>query len=199
MCDQALLARFASQASGELTPMNSVVGGIVAQEVMKACSGKFNPVQQYLYFDSLESLPEAGDPPTADLQPVGGRYDRQIAVLGRAFQAKLEAARYFVVGAGAIGCELLKNFAMIGLGCGGGGSITVTDMDTIEKSNLNRQFLFRDWDIKKLKSHCASAAVKEMNPALNIVAQEVAVGSASENVYVRKATFPRRFLDSVLI
>lgn len=51
------------------------------------------------------------------------------------------------VGAGAIGCELLKNFAMIGLGCGEGGAVIVTDMDTIEKSNLNRQFLFRPWDV----------------------------------------------------
>lgn len=51
------------------------------------------------------------------------------------------------VGAGAIGCELLKNFAMVGLGCGPDGCITVTDMDTIEKSNLNRQFLFRPWDV----------------------------------------------------
>jgi hypothetical protein len=53
----------------------------------------------------------------------------------------------FQVGAGAIGCELLKNFAMIGLGCGEDGAVTVTDMDTIEKSNLNQQFLFRPWDI----------------------------------------------------
>lgn len=51
------------------------------------------------------------------------------------------------VGAGAIGCELLKNFALIGLGAGEGGHITVTDMDLIEKSNLNRQFLFRSQDI----------------------------------------------------
>lgn len=51
------------------------------------------------------------------------------------------------MGAGAIGCELLKNFAMIGLGCGEGGEVVVTDMDTIEKSNLNRQFLFRPWDV----------------------------------------------------
>lgn len=51
------------------------------------------------------------------------------------------------MGAGAIGCELLKNFAMIGLGCAEDGEIVVTDMDTIEKSNLNRQFLFRPWDV----------------------------------------------------
>ncbi|KAK2081973.1 E1 ubiquitin-activating protein, partial [Saguinus oedipus] len=53
----------------------------------------------------------------------------------------------FQVGAGAIGCELLKNFAMIGLGCEEGNKITVTDMDTIKKSNLNRQLLFQPWDV----------------------------------------------------
>lgn len=52
----------------------------------------------------------------------------------------------FQVGAGAIGCELLKNFAMIGLAAGEG-EVIVTDMDTIEKSNLNRQFLFRPSDV----------------------------------------------------
>lgn len=52
----------------------------------------------------------------------------------------------FQVGAGAIGCELLKNFAMIGL-ASEEGEVIVTDMDTIEKSNLNRQFLFRPSDV----------------------------------------------------
>lgn len=52
----------------------------------------------------------------------------------------------FQVGAGAIGCELLKNFAMLGLAAGEG-EVIVTDMDTIEKSNLNRQFLFRPSDV----------------------------------------------------
>lgn len=41
---------------------------------------------------------------------------------------------------------MLKNWAMMGLGTNG--SIFVTDMDTIEKSNLNRQFLFRSKDIE---------------------------------------------------
>lgn len=50
--------------------------------------------------------------------------------------------RVFVVGAGAIGCELLKNLALMGVS-----QVTVTDNDTIEKSNLNRQFLFREKDI----------------------------------------------------
>ena len=52
------------------------------------------------------------------------------------------------MGAGAIGCELLKNFAMMGLGASPEGRIFVTDMDVIEKSNLNRQFLFRPHDVQ---------------------------------------------------
>jgi tRNA A37 threonylcarbamoyladenosine dehydratase len=44
-----------------------------------------------------------------------------------------------MIGAGAVGCELLKNYAMLGIGTQNQGSITVTDPDVIENSNLNRQ------------------------------------------------------------
>lgn len=52
------------------------------------------------------------------------------------------------MGAGAIGCEMLKNWAMMGVATDPGGKVIVTDMDTIEKSNLNRQFLFRPADVE---------------------------------------------------
>ena len=45
--------------------------------------------------------------------------------------------RWFLVGAGAIGCEHLKNMSMMGIGCDSSGGVVVTDMDTIEVSNLN--------------------------------------------------------------
>jgi len=83
-----------------------------------------------------------------------------------------------VVGAGAIGCELLKNFSMMGLG-----KMIVTDMDTIEKSNLNRQFLFRPWDINKLKSQTAAQVVTKMNPGIKVEARQDRVGPETEDVY----------------
>ena len=81
------------------------------------------------------------------------RYDDQIGVFGGDMQARLAAARAFLVGAGALGCEFIKNFACMGLATAERGLVTLTDDDTIEKSNLSRQFLFRDRDIGR-RAHC---------------------------------------------
>lgn len=181
--DEALVKQFALVCAGEVSPVCAAMGGLVAQEVMKATSGKFHPIYQWLYFDAVECLPEELATLTEEeCAPQGGRYDRQVAVFGKAFQKKLGEQKYFVVGAGAIGCELLKNFAMMGLGCDGG-SVTVTDMDMIEKSNLNRQFLFRSWDINKHKAVTAVAAVHAMNPQANYAALEQRVGGETENQF----------------
>ncbi|XP_073325275.1 ubiquitin-like modifier-activating enzyme 1 [Pagrus major] len=182
--DEAAVRNLAYTARGDLAPMNAFIGGLAAQEVIKACSRKFTPLQQWLYFDALECLPEEEDRlEEGDFSAKGTRYDGQIAVFGSAFQEKLERQKYFLVGAGAIGCELLKNFALIGLGAGEDGHITVTDMDFIEKSNLNRQFLFRSQDIGKPKSDIAAKAVREMNPRMNITAHQNRLDPESEGVY----------------
>lgn len=182
--DEDLVKKFAKVCGGGLVAMDAVIGGIVAQEVMKACSGKFSPIKQWLYFDALECLPEDTASLTEDVcTPSGTRYDTQVAVFGKEFQEKLGRQKYFVVGAGAIGCELLKNFAMMGLGAREGGQIVVTDMDLIEKSNLNRQFLFRPWDVQKSKADTAGAAVQKMNPEVNIIAHQNRVGPETERVY----------------
>src|SRR6185369_8871954 len=64
-----------------------------------------------------------------------------------------------------------------------GGEVIVTDMALIERSNLNRQFLFRNRDIGKAKSTTAALAMKDMNPHVNIRAQDSRVGPETENVY----------------
>ncbi|XP_041836926.1 ubiquitin-like modifier-activating enzyme 1 [Melanotaenia boesemani] len=182
--DEDAVRRLSYTAQGDLAPMNAFFGGLAAQEVIKACSRKFTPLQQWLYFDALECLPEEGGQlEERSFSSKGTRYDAQIAVFGPAFQEKLGNQKYFLVGAGAIGCELLKNFALIGLGAGEEGHITVTDMDYIERSNLNRQFLFRSQDIGKPKSEIAAKAVREMNPQVKITAHQNRLDSDSEGVY----------------
>merc|ERR1711970_285917 len=64
-----------------------------------------------------------------------------------------------------------------------GGEVIVTDMDMIEKSNLNRQFLFRTWDINKHKAVTAVAAVQAMNPEAKYKSMEQRVGQETENIY----------------
>ena len=61
--------------------------------------------------------------------------------------SSIHQARILMVGAGGIGCELLKNLVLTGFG-----EIHIVDLDTIDLSNLNRQFLFRYEHIKKSKA-----------------------------------------------
>ncbi|GAA5918144.1 hypothetical protein JCM6882_007288 [Rhodosporidiobolus microsporus] len=192
--DEKVLEELAFQASGDLAPVNAVIGGFVAQEVLKGCSGKFSPLFQHLYYDALEALPTV-KPTAEDCAPSNppNRHDGQIAVFGRAFQEKIANNRQFLVGAGAIGCEMLKNWAMMGLATGPEGHIHCTDLDTIEKSNLNRQFLFRPKDVGSFKSEAGRRAVTEMNPGLEgkVDVFKLAVGPDTEN------TFGDAFFDSL--
>ncbi|MCJ1454324.1 E1 ubiquitin-activating protein [Mycoblastus sanguinarius] len=186
--NEKLLRELSYQARGDLAPMAAFFGGLAAQEVLKSVSGKFHPIVQWLYFDSLESLPSSVKRSEELCKPLNTRYDGQIAVFGKEFQEKLANTGEFLVGAGAIGCEMLKNWAMVGLATGSKGKISVADMDQIEKSNLNRQFLFRPKDVGKLKSECAAEAVQAMNPDLKgkIVILPDRVGAETEHIFNEK-------------
>lgn len=181
--NRRLIHHLASGCRAILSPMCAVLGGMVGQEVLKACSGKFTPINGFFYLDADECLPD-DVPPLELLQPTTpGRYDSQIAVFGRDLQEQIGNLRYFLIGAGAIGCEMLKNWALMGVACGEQGMVHVTDMDRIEKSNLSRQFLFRNADIDQFKSATAAKAVQVMNPSMHVQSYQEKVAADTEHVF----------------
>ncbi|KAG0010069.1 E1 ubiquitin-activating protein uba2, partial [Entomortierella chlamydospora] len=86
--------------------------------------------------------------------------------IGKSLVSAVADAKVLMVGAGGIGCELLKNLVMSGFK-----NIEVIDLDTIDLSNLNRQFLFQKQHIKKSKAHIAKASALGFNPNVNIVSR----------------------------
>lgn len=169
------VARF---APANLTTHASFWGGIVAQEIVKI-TGKYMPIRQWLHYDTFESLPEE----KVERAVGGTRYDDLISVYGSAVQEKLLNQKFFLVGAGALGCEFIKCFALMGLACGKTGKLTVTDDDNIEISNLNRQFLFRKENVGSSKAKTAGAAGQKMNPHLNVEALKLRVAPENEEIF----------------
>ncbi|EAX86764.1 ThiF family protein [Trichomonas vaginalis G3] len=176
--DEKLFKLFAMGTESVISPTCAVFGGIAGQEVLKAVSSKFTPIDQFLGIGYIEALPT--EPKIA---LTGDRYDPYRMIFGNEQQEAMQNLRYFMLGAGALGCEMLKNWAMMGVATKGNGGVIVTDMDSIERSNLNRQFLFRDKDIGKMKSTAAGEAAKVMNKDIKIEAHTNRVGKESENIY----------------
>ena len=168
----------------EIPPITSFLGGIVAQEAIKL-TGRFTPFNQWFEFEfnylstKNEKLKE-----NHNMKP--SRYYEQIQIFGEEVQKKINSLKIFLVGVGAIGCEYLKNFAMMGISSGKNGILTITDFDKIELSNLNRQFLFRENNIGQFKSEVAEYYIKQLNNSINILTHKKFVGAETENIFSDK-------------
>lgn len=100
--------------------------------------------------------------------------------------------KLLVVGAGGIGCELLKNLVLTGFT-----QIEVIDLDTIELSNLNRQFLFQKVHVGKPKAIIARESVLKYNPNANIIAYHDSIMNVKYNVdYFKQFNMVLNALDN---
>lgn len=89
----------------------------------------------------------------------------------------IPTAKILVVGAGGIGCEVLKNLALSGFS-----DIEIIDLDTIDVSNLNRQFLFRKEHVGKSKAEVAKESILNYNPDISIKAYHDSITSQEYGV-----------------
>lgn len=189
--DEDVIRKVALYARAQVSPIASFWGGIMAQEIVKA-TGKYSPLQQWLHIDFFEIIPD-----NTERTLHNSRYDDQIVLIGNEVHHKLAASHSFLVGAGALGCEFLKLYALMGVSSNGG-QVVVTDDDSIEVSNLNRQFLFRRTDVGHSKSERATLAAKRMNPDLNVIARQDRVSPENETIFDDTFWSSRNFVTNAV-
>ncbi|KAM4012713.1 SUMO-activating enzyme subunit 2 [Anomaloglossus baeobatrachus] len=104
----------------------------------------------------------------------------------------VSGCRVLVVGAGGIGCELLKNLLLTGFT-----NLDVIDLDTIDVSNLNRQFLFQKKHVGRSKAQVAKESVLQFCPGAGITAYHDSIMNAEYDVeFFKKFTLVMNALDN---
>ena len=106
------------------------------------------------------------------------RADRTRRFFGARALARIERSRVLVIGAGAIGNEVAKNLALVGVR-----RLTLVDPDRVELSNLNRCIFFRESDTGRRKVHVARRALRTAAPATEVAAVARPIQEAPDEVW----------------
>ena len=134
----------------------SIIGSIITSEIIKLITNKYTPINQWYEF-----------------------YDEKLKDIN--IHNLNKDINIMMVGCGALGCEWLKNLANLGFK-----NVSVTDPDHIEISNLSRQYLFRNSDVKKSKS---TVAVNHINEEYNFNYKDYQHKLGKENMEITKELF----------
>ncbi len=94
-------------------------------------------------------------------------------------QSIVKNATVFIAGVGALGCEIAKDLALIGIG-----KLILCDLDKIETSNLSRQMLFYKGDEGRYKAEVAAERLLRMNPFMNIETYTIPLQKIPMDVYM---------------
>jgi adenylyltransferase/sulfurtransferase len=105
------------------------------------------------------------------------RYARQL-LLDNWNQEKLSQSTVVVAGIGALGTIVAVDLVLTGIG-----KVVVIDFDTIELSNLSRQYLYNDDDVGKAKAVVAGQRLREMNPDVQVLALNSAIQDVRHSIY----------------
>ena len=192
--DEKVVEKFSLWSKCEIPCLTSFLGGLISQEIIKY-TGKYIPIDQWFFFDFFEAV-ESLDNPDSNINIINdrkissqSRYNDLISIFGNETFKTLTRKNIFMIGAGAVGCEFLKNLSLIGFSTEENGEknnkgiITITDNDNIAISNLNRQFLFHKENVNQPKSKCAYNAAKIINKKMNIKYYTELVCFQNENIF----------------
>ena len=161
-------------ARAQIAPMATFWGGIVAQEVLKY-TGKFTPIYQFMFFDWFEIVEDSQDRTREN-----SRYDDQISLIGKKPHSYLTSCKSLLIGAGSLGNELLKLFALMGLSSKNG-HIVLSDEALIKHRHLPSHSLLTLNDLGSKKSLKAASSALTLNNSLNISTTHFNISCESES------------------
>ena len=163
--------------------LDSIIASIISQEIVKI-TGTFTPLHQELLIDYSEFY-NKNDLYTNNLYKNKKKnFENLYGLFSKQMIKELKNIRFFVIGCGALGCEYLKLLSLLDCATDKG-SIDVIDMDNIELSNLNRQFLFSESDIGLYKSEIAVQKIKSMKSNISIFSHNEKLDSNNEDKFSR--------------
>lgn len=152
-----------------IPPVVSFISSIAAAEVIKLVSNKYIPISQWYSWSDFNIFSSYNTLPSVKFQ-----FEN--------LKQTLKNTNIVLVGCGALGCEWLKNLAYLDVK-----SIDVIDMDTIEHSNLSRQFLFRRHHVGMSKAKVAIEEISKINPNIILTAHECMLsGDSDQSGFINK-------------